>query len=464
MGKFLKFKFIFILCLFTTISIANFYYEKFGNKYVKISNYKYPALYQEDALSYFAISDKISEDVENGNNFFNSGSVYRFSFLYPRIIYLFNNFINDKEKIINKDNFEVKLKNGKFLIFFQIIIFYLSVLLLSSTLSKVINKNLTNLICLILLINPIINQWHISFYTESIYLSFLTLLISFLIKSKNFLDFLFIGIFIGIMYMQRTITLLYPLVIFIYIILLNEDLTRKLLKFICFISGLILILVSIGLHNYTRAGVFYFTPIQSKLDLQNYLEIDVIKISENLNYDNALKKINELNLNIIKSNNYDLSVETDRVEYSNKVHINSIKTLLKNKSITFKIIFKNYFHSMLLNPVQVYYESKYQNWKDYKNSADHNNWLIIRMIITPIFFVFAAVGFLFSIKKIDPKLNIFIFLSILYFFLIGCWLPNTRYFVPSNLFMSIYFSVFLHDMSLFLKNRTLLKKNLEDKI
>ena len=108
---------------------------------------------------------------------------------------------------------------------------------------------------------------------------------------------------------------------------------------------------------------------------------------------------------------------------------------------------------MLLNPLQVYYETKYQTWEEYKNSSDHKFWLIIRLIITPIFFIFSAIGLVFSIKKIDLKFNIFLFLSISYFFVMGCWIPNTRYFTPSVLFMGIYFSIFLYELSLYLKKK-----------
>ena len=34
---------------------------------------------------------------------------------------------------------------------------------------------------------------------------------------------------------------------------------------------------------------------------------------------------------------------------------------MNNKAIALKIIMKNYFHSVLLNPVQVFYEAKYKS-------------------------------------------------------------------------------------------------------
>ncbi len=443
-----------LLLLLFSILIANFYLKKFENNFFNKDSYTYSSFYQEDTISYyFPLSDKIINDKNEKKSFFISGDKYDNSFLYPRIIYIFNYLFNNNEKIFNEGENKVLLKNHEFFIYLQILAFYFSLVFLYLTISRNFNKNLSKIICIFLFLNPIIFQYHLSFYTESLFLTFLILSISFLLRSKNTIHFLFIGIFVGIMYMQRTIALIYPLVILTYILFLNENFSRKILKFISLMLGMIFILFLIGFHNLNRAGVFYFTPTQTKLDLQRYVEHDIIKKSEKISYLEARKKIENFNLDVLKNYKYDLSNEADSIKFSNKIQENSFKTILENKEITIKIISKNYLYSMLLNPVQVYYETKYQTWEDYKNSSDHKFWLIIRLVITPIFFIFSAIGLVFSIKKIDLKFNIFLFLSISYFFVMGCWLPNTRYFTPSVLFMSIYFSIFLHELSLYLKKK-----------
>ncbi len=458
MKKFYKSRFIFIFSFLLILVIANFYLNKFSNQYFIEDGYKYSSLYQQDTITYFKATDNIAEDVESGKKFYNSGEEYTFSFLYPRIIYFFNYIFNDNERIYDVQNLKIHLKNDKLFIYFQIIFFYASVAFLLTSLDNIIDRKLSSIICIFLLVNPVILQWHLSFYTESIFLSFLVLLVSFLIRSKSNVDFILIGIFVGLMYMQRTVTLLYPIVILAFIIFIDEHKNKKIYKFLSFLSGLILILILIGLHNYNRSGVFYFTPTQSKLDLQRYLEVNVVKNVNKISYLEATKQINHFNSSIVKKYKYDLSKEKDKIEYSNIIQKNSFKTLLENKVVTLRIILKNYFHTMLLNPVQVFYEAKYKTWIEYKKSPDHKFWLKIRLIVTPLFFIFSAIGFFVSIKKIDPKLNIFIFLSILYFFVVSCWLPNTRYFVPSVLFMSIYFSVSLHEISLFLEKSKSLKE------
>ncbi len=455
MRKFFKFEFILIYSFILIFVLSNIYINKFSEKYFIIDGYQHSSLYQEDAISYFKVSDKITHDLSEGKKIYSSGGEYKFSFLYPRIIYFFNKFFNSEEKIIDNNKLKINLKKYNLFLYFQIIFFYLTILFLYFSLLKIISKSLSKIVCVILLINPIIFQWHLSFYTESFFLSFLILLICFLTRSKNILNFFFIGLFVGIMYTQRTIALLYPLVIFFYIIFLNSPLKERIFKFFSLIIGMSFILILIGFYNYNRAEIFYFTPIQSKSDIQTYLEPHVLKMSKKISLEEAHEQIKDYNLSLIDIHKYDLTNETDKIFYLNKVQKNSLKTLMSNKIITLKIIMKNYFHSILLNPVQVFYEAKYQNWAGYKASNDHKFWLIIRIIITPIFFILSGLGIIFSIKKIDFRLNVFLFLSIIYFMGISCWIPNTRYFVPSVLFMSIYLSIALHEINLYIRNKKL---------
>ena len=96
-------------------------------------------------------------------------------------------------------------------------------------------------------------------------------------------------------------------------------------------------------------------------------------------------------------------------EYSKIVQKGSFKTFLKNKEITIKILLKNYFRSLLLNPVQVFYGSKYQFWYEYKNSNEHHLWLKIRIVFTLLFFSFSFFGLISSFKNLSSMCNVFNF-------------------------------------------------------
>ena len=448
MKKINNFKILFLLLFLISIFISNSFINKFEGEIFKTNNYAYSSLIHEDTVSYFESAQKISKDLNDGKSYFSSGETYKFTFLYPRIIHIFNQFINSDSLIIDDLNKKISLKNYKIFIYFQIIIYFFSVLFLHLKLSKFLDQNLVNIIAITLLLNPILMQWHLTILTESIFLSFLIVLTSLSISSKNNSHFFVIGLFIGILYTQRTIAFLYPLVFIFFILLFKENYLKRFFKFLSLAVGFSLILIFIGLHNLKRADIFYFTPVQSKTDLQTYLEPHILSKSQNLNKEEINIFFEERSQNILKNNTFNLNIERDKINFLNQIRNKSIENIFKNKIVTIKILSKNYFHSVLLNPVQVYYASKYQKWIDYKNSDDHSFWLKLRIIITFIFFCFTTLGFYLSFRVLDHKLNMFLILSCLYFFGVGCWLGNTRYFTPSVLFMSVYFSIFLNQIYL----------------
>ena len=443
MNKTFNPKIIFLLIFFLfTLLISNQYLVKFENNSFKTGNQEYLSIFQEDSLSYIKEAEKIRSDINNGKTFFESGGSYKFSFLYPRIIYFFNKIINNNVIMVSED--KIELRNYRLFIFFQISIFLLSLIFLYKVVSKILEKRLSLLIVSVLFINPIIFQWHLAFLTESLFLSVLIFSICLLLNSKNFFHFFLLGVLIGVLYMLRTIALLYPIVLIFYLLFQKKNISQKILNALSLISGLFLILLLIGMQNYKRADAFYFTPIQSKTDLNTYIEPTILIKSKNFNELQAREYLNKKSKIILDNNNFDLTKESDRIQFYNEIQSNSIKTITDNKIIFFKIILKNYVHSLLLNPNQVYFAAKYKTWNEYKNSSEHKFWLKVRFVITSFFFSLFMFGLIFSLRKISFQLNILLFFSILYFFFTSCWLGNTRYFIPSTMFMSIYFSLALN--------------------
>ena len=185
MKKINNFKILFLLLFFISIFISNNFINKFEDEIFKTNNYTYSSLIHEDTISYFESAQKISKDLNDGKSYFSSGETYKFTFLYPRIIHLFNQFINSDSLIIDDLNKKISLKNYKIFIYFQIIIYFFSVLFLRLKLSKFLDQNLVNIVAITLLLNPILMQWHLTILTESIFLSFLIVLTSLSINSKN---------------------------------------------------------------------------------------------------------------------------------------------------------------------------------------------------------------------------------------------------------------------------------------
>ena len=409
MKKIISFKALLLIFFFASVFISNLYINKFENKYFKYVNFEYPSLYHADTITYFQNAQNISDEISEGKSFFTSGGQGSASFLYPRIIFIFNKVFNQNKNIIDADSNKIILEKYKLFIFFQILLFYISILFLHSVLSKNFNNKIANLTSVVIVLNPILVQWHLSILTESIFLSLLIILISLIISDKK-INYLTIGLLIGILYMQRTVAILYPLIIIFYIFFNNQLIKEKIIKSLLLVTGFSLIILIIGFHNFYRANIFYFTPSQTKTDLQTYIETEIFSKKDNMTMDEIIMKFQSRRENIIKKNNLNLELETDYLIYLNEVQSESFNTILNNKILFSKIILKKYFHSTLLNPVYVYYESKYQTWPEYKKSEDHKFWLRIRIILTLFFFSFSFIGFIFLMKKESIKFNILYFI------------------------------------------------------
>ena len=81
--------------------------------------------------------------------------------------------------------------------------------------------------------------------------------------------------------MLRTIAFLYPLVLIIYLLFQKKNITYRIFNILSLIFGVAIILFFIGIQNYKRADVFYFTPLQSKTDLNTYIEAGILLKSKN---------------------------------------------------------------------------------------------------------------------------------------------------------------------------------------
>ena len=188
---------------------------------------------------------------------------------------------------------------------------------------------------MVIVLNPILVQWHLSILTESIFLSLLIILISLIISDKK-INYLTIGLLIGILYMQRTVAILYPLIIIFYIFFNNQLIKEKIIKSLLLVTGFSLIILIIGFHNFYRANIFYFTPSQTKTDLQTYIETEIFSKKDNMTMDEIIMKFQSRRENIIKKNNLNLELETDYLIYLNEVQSESFNTILNNKILFLK--------------------------------------------------------------------------------------------------------------------------------
>ena len=161
MNKTFNYKIIYSLFfLIVSILISNQYLNKFEKNLFKVGNYEFSSIYQTDSIFYIEEAEKIRTDINSGKKFLESGGAYYFSYLYPKIIFFFNKIVNNDISLIDKNR--IDFKNYKIFIFFQITIFFISLITLYKTLSKNMEKRLVIILVSVIFLNPIIFQWHMS--------------------------------------------------------------------------------------------------------------------------------------------------------------------------------------------------------------------------------------------------------------------------------------------------------------
>ena len=436
----------FVLLFLISILFATFIVNKYDKYEVSSDNKSNHIMIKGDTYKYWTEASFIKEQIEDGVPFYKLGRAYYQAFLPPKLISAFYALISEDfflNETIDDVKFKVKSKNNKnYFFYLQIAIFFISLLVLLKSLKRN-NLEISTICIFFLILEPTINQFHYSFYTESIFLSLIILVLSQIINNSNDRTNAFIiGFIIGIMYLQRSIAILYFLPVLFFFILER----KKLQFYLAYFFGFLIVISFIGFHNYQRANLIYFTPYQSKQDFFLYL-------IPNIEKEKKTKK-NELKIDVIKDemikfkldNNLNLLLEKDLLNYGTHLRNLSINYLLENPIPTLKVMINKSLHASLLNPFEVYsfYEYEYKpanpKFRYYKNKEHKKNFKI-RIIYSVILYLICIIG-IFSMLKRKKNINLMVFLisSILYFTLLGGWIGNPRYLAPNIIFLSIFFS------------------------
>ena len=284
-------------------------------------------------------------------------------------------------------------------------------------------------------------QWNSSFMTESIFLSLLLFLFGLLIsantsKIKN----LFIGILIGVMYAQKTVSIFFIAPIFLYYLFCFKNIKLVLKNTFFIIIGQAIILLVIGCHNYTRSGIFYAIPWQSKIAAYHYATHNIEAKGKSINsaiaYAEKIKKEKEW----VKDNHIQLHLEKDRLklyDYKEKYFLRVLKNypLESLKYISYKSA-----QTLILDPVYTYSIihmdftiPKY--WK-----ADTKTILIIKIIYSLIIYMICFFGFIHSFKNLSRPLIVLFASFAAYFLIMLGWTGVPRYSVPILMCLGIFFA------------------------
>ena len=431
-----------------SISVSFFTINKFDN----YSNYygaKQHKIIKADPEKFYskanAIKNKIDYDLEYREPFLPARTIAYFYKLIQKDLY--DEFQKKDENSVSSYDI-VKNKNGKLLyFFFQSILFYSSLIYFLKKLSIKFDTKIVLLVGIFLAFEPTILFYHSTFWSESIFMSLLLIIFGFIINIKeNFFSYLLLGILIGILYLQRSVSIYLFIILGIYLSLISK---KKIFSFSVFILGYLIIILLLGFSNYKRSEVFYVTSTQAKDGFWMYLIPNIISKKDKIDTHIAENLLDEKLSKWKIDNNFDendLKLEKNRLKMYKYQQREAFKIILNNIDISTKVILKKTFHFLVFDPLgHTYYFHKY----DYKTplsigyyrSKDHQRLIIPRIIYSFIIYSVCLIGFISCLKLQDKKYIYLLLACILYFTLVQSWIGNNRYVTPNLIFLSVFFSL-----------------------
>lgn len=430
---------------------SNYNLKNFDNIKINFNNEYYNQFLYADLGNTWHRANEFKKQLDLGKNLFESIPPYERYFL-PSLIVGFYYHVIDKDIYEIKQNNQkvIKEKNYKFgIIVFQILAYYSSVLFFSNNLKKNVSKNLHLIIMFFLCFEPSILQWQTTLWSESFFLSLqLTLMALILKNSSKLSNILIIGIILGILFCQRSVSFLYivPVMLCFYF------LKKKIISQLILLIGFLLIMIPVGVNNFKKTGAYYLLPTSHQFYSYYYYFGHIIKANRlnisqteaaNTLINNEKKWRDQNNINLDKTEDY-----LKNIDYRNKVFF---EETLKNPFFVIKLFIKKTLTMFIIHPFWVneffYYDrsdpDRKNNAKEYFHKNLHKN------IFYSIFiYIFTLIGLVIFLKKIvfTKKISnyqfflLFNILSVLYFVSIaGLW-GNPKYLAPCMISIGLFFS------------------------
>jgi len=440
-----------------------------GNTYHKMIKY--------DAYRYHSHGDEIKNQIKKGTNFFKTGREHYTKYLPPRLIAAYYYF-SGNDLFNNLD--EKKINTGIHLpyLIMQCALYFFSVFVFFNTVKNIIPPIACFFTIFFLCFEPTINQYHGTFWSESIFFSIQVLLISLILrKNTSVLNYLLIGFMLGLLSLQKEYSIFYILPVFVYFYFIKEKLTFK--KTSIIIIAFFIVQSFLGLNNYVRSGQFYIMTADSKVNLFHELVSGVMvnKVNKtNISLREFYEKEGDDVLDWLLENSIDFDskklVSTYEGEFKRPSYMDYRESLNEKNKIKFDqyISYKTlyYFskypldftlyivnkslHITLLNPFHIYSDHHFMSGEKYYGSKTHSRLIPIRAGYTMIIYLICLFGLFNLFQKKQYNILIFSTLSMMYFYGLVSWNGNTRYFVPVVIYMSFFFGYGI-DKIIDLKNK-----------
>ena len=431
-----------IFVSFVISIIVSFIFIKNYDRYeISTDDIENHAMIKGDIPSIWKNGEIIKKDLKDGKNYFLAGEEIHRSYLPPRLIALFSYifdyelFENWDEKIINSDNKKI------YYLFFQTILYFFILIIFFREIRKKFDLKICFFIICFLSVEPSLFLFHSSFHTESIFFSLQILMLCFLFNdtfSKT--KFFFVGLLLGLMFLQKVLALFY--LIPIYLFYLTKYKKRSYNPLIMITSSYLIVLLIVGYANYKRSGVFYFNPPAGKTTLHLYLPEVILMKATSISYEDAYNKKKSDEKKWLIENDINLKLEIDRFKYYDYLQNYTLNILIKYPITTLKFITWKTIQMGVLDPIYIYNFLDKENKKRpyyYLDESYRKINLPLRILYSIIIYSIVLYGFIKCRKKISFENHILLISSVILMYLLLGWVGNSRYAVPTLIYLSIYF-------------------------
>ena len=273
--------------LFSAYSI-----NKFDVYEISTDDKHYHSMIKGVNANHWIKAKKIKDQLSQGKNYFETGEIYDRNYL-PSKIFLLYSYLASDELVESQNNNKIVTDKKKIIfLFFQSILYFLSLFFFSLRLLTLVKPIQVFCVISFLSLEPTLLQWHSSFWSESIFLSLQLLFFAmFLTNNLKNRDLIIAGLVLGLMFLQRSATVYYifPILIFLYFVIK----VHKFRKISFFLASYLIIILFVGVHNLKRSGIFYVAPLDQKIAIQIYMMPNVMSLKENIPISMSIEKINK---------------------------------------------------------------------------------------------------------------------------------------------------------------------------
>ncbi len=451
-----------VLSFIFSISLSNYNLSKYDINVID-GDISYHKMIKTDPHRYLSHGSEIKDQLKDGKNFFVTGREHYTKYLPPRLAaiyyYIFDIDFSDSDK----PGAQVNTGNHFYYLLIQNLIYYFSILFLYFSVKASFNKKIVFSSLIFLCLEPTIFQYHSSFWSESIFFSLQIIIMALIFREKKTIySYILIGLFVGILSLQKQLGIFYIIPIIIFIFLFEKKKTIH--NFLLIMFGFSIIQTFLGINNFYRSGAFYIMTADTKIEMHRALVRKVITKAENISSEQFNEKEGIAAFNWLKKNKIEFNENSNYLQVS-KGFMNYRESILNEKDKisfdgfirkrTFEYIFnyplqftkhilKQSVHTILLNPFHIFSEHNFRSSEIYYVSKKHDELVPLRIVYSLFIYLIVSFGILHFFREKEYEKLFFLLISALYFYATIFWHGNTRYFVPCVIYLSFLFGAGLN--------------------